>query len=173
MEDIVCIFELAQRLRRIRRIGRPGRMEVFFEVFSSRQHGERDGENVTEAQFAPWRRLDPCGPPKPPVATAPAGAADRLANRLREPHGNLMAELSSASTTRSSGGRSPHRWKVAMRFPVILAVAAFALAGCNANQAVNPSSQPPSQVFAGHYEDTNPYNPISYAQNNTGRGGGR
>ena len=56
-----------------------------------------------------------------------------------------------------------------MRFPVILAVAAFALAGCNANQAVNPSSQPPSQVFGGHYEDTNPYNPISYAQNNTGR----
>ena len=82
-----------------------------------------------------------------------------------------MAELSSASTTRSSGGRSPHRWKAAMRFPVILAVAAFALAGCNANQAVNPSSQPPSQVFAGHYEAANPYNPISYAQNNTGRGG--
>ena len=27
-------------------------MEVFFEVFSSRQHGEREGENVTEAQFA-------------------------------------------------------------------------------------------------------------------------
>ena len=63
--------------------------------------------------------------------------------------------------------------KAAMRFPVILAVAAFALAGCNANQAVNPSSQPPSQVFAGHYEAANPYNPISYAQNNTGRGGGR
>ena len=40
-----------------------------------------------------------------------------------------------------------------MRFHVILAVAAFALAGCNANQAVNPSSQPPSQVFAGHYVD--------------------
>jgi hypothetical protein len=84
-----------------------------------------------------------------------------------------MAELSSASTTRSCLGRSPHRWKAAMRFPVILAVAAFALAGCNANQAVNPSSQPPSQVFAGHYEAYNPYDPISYAQNNTGRGGGR
>jgi hypothetical protein len=84
-----------------------------------------------------------------------------------------MAELFSASTTRSSGGRSPRRCKAAMRFPVIVTVAAFALAGCNANQAVNPSSQPPSQVFAGHYEETNPYNPISYAQNNTGRGGGR
>ena len=55
---------------------------------------------------------------------------------------------------------------------IILAVAALALAGCNANQAVNPSS-PPSQVFAGHYVDYNPYDPISYAQNNTGRGGNR
>ena len=146
-------------------------MEIVFEVFSSRQHGEREGENVTEAQFAQWRPLDPCGPPKPPAATAPAGAADRLANRLRDPHGNLMAKNSSASTTRSRGGRSPHCCKAAMRLPVILAVAAFALAGCNANQAVNPSSHPPSQVFAGHVEDTNPYNPISYAQNNTGRGG--
>ena len=27
------------------------------------------------------------------------------------------------------------------------------------------------EVFAGHYSDNNPYNPISYAQNNTGRGG--
>jgi hypothetical protein len=84
-----------------------------------------------------------------------------------------MAEFSSASTTRSCGGRSPHNRKATMRFHVILAVAAFALAGCNANQAVNPSSLPPSQVFAGHYEDANPYNPISYAQNNTGIGGGR
>jgi hypothetical protein len=86
-EEIVCIFELAQRLRRIRRIGRPGCIEVLFEVFSSRQHGERDRENVTETQFAQWRRLDACGPPKPPVATAPEGIADRLANRLREPEG--------------------------------------------------------------------------------------
>jgi outer membrane biogenesis lipoprotein LolB len=60
-----------------------------------------------------------------------------------------------------------------MRFPLILAVAAFALAGCNANQSVNPSSQTASQVFGGHYEETNPYDPTSYAQNNTGRGGGR
>jgi hypothetical protein len=47
-----------------------------------------------------------------------------------------------------------------------------ASSGCNANQEVNPSPQTASGVFAGHYEDTNPYNPISYAQNNTGRGGG-
>ena len=59
-----------------------------------------------------------------------------------------------------------------MRIPIIVVVAAFALSGCNANQGANPSSQPPSQVFAGHYEDYNPYDPISYAQNNTGRGGG-
>jgi hypothetical protein len=59
-----------------------------------------------------------------------------------------------------------------MRIPIILAVAALALSGCNANQTVNPSSQTASQVFAGLYADTNPYNPISYAQNNTGRGGG-
>jgi len=59
-----------------------------------------------------------------------------------------------------------------MRIPIILAVAALALSGCNANQGVNPSSQTRSQVWAGQYEDTNPYDPISYAQNNTGRGGG-
>ncbi|HEX9169565.1 MAG TPA: hypothetical protein VF886_11670 [Roseiarcus sp.] len=59
-----------------------------------------------------------------------------------------------------------------MRIPIILAVAALALAGCNANQSVNPSSQGASQVWAGQYEETNPYDPTSYAQNNTGRGGG-
>ena len=57
--------------------------------------------------------------------------------------------------------------------PIILAVAALALSGCNANQEVNPSSRTASQVFAGHYVEDNPYDPISYAQNNTGRGGGR
>jgi hypothetical protein len=60
-----------------------------------------------------------------------------------------------------------------MRILIILAIAALGLAGCNANQGVNVSSQTASQVFAGHYSDNNPYNPISYAQNNTGRGGGR
>ena len=59
-----------------------------------------------------------------------------------------------------------------MRIPIILALAALALAGCNANQSVNPSSRTASQVWAGQYEETNPYDPISYAQNNTGRGGG-
>jgi hypothetical protein len=55
--------------------------------------------------------------------------------------------------------------------PIVLAVTALVLSGCNANQGVNVSSQTASQVFAGHYVDNNPYNPISYAQNNTGRGG--
>jgi hypothetical protein len=55
--------------------------------------------------------------------------------------------------------------------PIVLAVAALVLSGCNANRGVNVSSQTASQVFAGHYVDNNPYNPISYAQNNTGRGG--
>jgi hypothetical protein len=59
-----------------------------------------------------------------------------------------------------------------MRIPIILAVVALALSGCNANQGVNPSPQTGSQVWAGRYVDTNPYNPISYAQNQTGRGGG-
>jgi hypothetical protein len=59
-----------------------------------------------------------------------------------------------------------------MRFRILLAVAALALAGCNANQSVNPSSQGASQVWAGRYSDTNPYDPTSYAQNQTGRGGG-
>jgi hypothetical protein len=58
-----------------------------------------------------------------------------------------------------------------MRIPIILAVAALALCGCNANREVDYSSLPPSQVWAGHYVATNPYNPVSYAQNNTGRGG--
>jgi hypothetical protein len=56
-------------------------------VFSSPQHGERDGENVTEAQFADGDAWTLGVPPKPPVATAPAEIADPLANRLRNPEG--------------------------------------------------------------------------------------
>ena len=51
-----------------------------------------------------------------------------------------------------------------MRIPIILAVAALVLSGCNANQGVNPSSQTRSEAFAGHYVDYNPYDPESYAQ---------
>jgi hypothetical protein len=83
-----------------------------------------------------------------------------------------MANSSSASTKRTSHGPAPMSWEAPVRFRVSVVVSALLLTGCNANQAINPSSQPPSQVFAGHYVDYNPYNPISYAQNNTGRGGG-
>jgi hypothetical protein len=58
-----------------------------------------------------------------------------------------------------------------VRLRVYIMVAALVLAGCNANQD-NLSSRTAPEVFAGHYVDNNPYNPISYAQNNTGRGGG-
>jgi hypothetical protein len=86
---------------------------------------------------------------------------------------NLMAVFSCAPDERSSDSLSPASWTPTAPFRVIVVVATLGVAGCNANQTPNPSSQTASQVFAGHYEDTNPYNPISYAQNNTGRGGGR
>jgi hypothetical protein len=50
-----------------------------------------------------------------------------------------------------------------MRLPVILLITAFALAGCNANQTLNPSSQ----RALGY----SPYNPIEYAQTNGSYGG--
>jgi hypothetical protein len=50
------------------------------------------------------------------------------------------------------------------------AVAALVLTGCNANQAINPSGQ---AGRCANDASCDPYNPISYAQNNTGnRGGG-
>ena len=55
-----------------------------------------------------------------------------------------------------------------MRTCIILL--ALGLAGCNANQGVNASSQTGA---SGHFDYNNPYNPIDYAQNNTGHGGGR
>jgi hypothetical protein len=51
-----------------------------------------------------------------------------------------------------------------MRIPIILAVAAFVLSGCNANQQLNSSS------YCAGAADCNPYDPSSYAQNQTGRG---
>jgi hypothetical protein len=97
--------------------------------------------------------------------TAAASAGTR-----RPVHLNPIADCAKLSCAPTS---SPLNWRTRMRIPIILAFVALALSGCNANQAINPSSQPPSQVFAGHYVDYNPYDPISYAQNNTGRGGGR
>ena len=54
-----------------------------------------------------------------------------------------------------------------MRIPIILAFVALALAGCNANQPINPSGQ--ANVCAND-PSCNPYNPSSYAQNNVGIG---
>jgi hypothetical protein len=51
---------------------------------------------------------------------------------------------------------------------VSVVIAASVLTGCNANQAINPSGQ------AGRCANDlacDPYNPISYAQNNTGNAG--
>ncbi len=48
-----------------------------------------------------------------------------------------------------------------MRITVILAVAALALAGCNANQTLNPSGPAASGAV---YPNYNPYNPVSYGQ---------
>jgi len=53
-----------------------------------------------------------------------------------------------------------------MRLPVILLVAAFALAGCNVNQTLNPSAGATSSAVS--YDDANP---IHYAQTSGSYGG--
>ena len=63
-----------------------------------------------------------------------------------------------------------------MRIPIILAVVALALAGCNANQAVNPSSRTAPGVVAGpDFPGYNAYDPTKYAQTSGfyAGGGGR
>ena len=60
-----------------------------------------------------------------------------------------MADFSCASTKQTSHWPAPMSWKAPVRFHVILAVAAFALAGCNANQTLNPSSRTAPGVVAG------------------------
>ena len=52
-------------------------------------------------------------------------------------------------------------WAAPARLRVSVVGAALVVAGCNANQKVNPSSRMAPEVFAGHYVDNNPYNPIS------------
>jgi hypothetical protein len=54
-----------------------------------------------------------------------------------------------------------------MRIPILLAFAAHALSGCNANQAINAAGQ--ANVCAND-PTCNPYSPSSYAQNNVGIG---
>ena len=81
-----------------------------------------------------------------------------------------MADFSCAWTKRTSPRPAPMGREAPVRFRVSVVVAALILTGCNANQAINPSGQ------AGRCANDagcDPYNPISYAQNNTGnRGGG-
>jgi hypothetical protein len=61
-----------------------------------------------------------------------------------------------------------------MRIPIILTVAALVLSGCNANQAVNLSSQTTLGVTAGpNFPDYNAYDPISYGQTSGLYGGGQ
>jgi hypothetical protein len=52
---------------------------------------------------------------------------------------------------------------------VSVVVATLLLTGCNANQAINPSGQ---SGRCANDPACDPYNPISYAQNNTGNAGG-
>src|SRR5580704_18704857 len=84
-----------------------------------------------------WRRIElklsvRCSMRSPPLATE-----------------RVMADFSCASTKQTSHWPAPMSWKAPVRFHVILAVAAFALAGCNANQTLNPSSRTAPGVVAG------------------------
>jgi hypothetical protein len=81
-----------------------------------------------------------------------------------------MADFSCALTKRMSHWSAPMSREAPVRFCVSVVVAALVLAGCNANQEVNPSGQ---AGRCANDASCDPYNPISYAQNNTGnRGGG-
>jgi hypothetical protein len=86
-----------------------------------------------------------------------------------------MADFSCASTKRNVHWPAPMGWEAPVRFRVFVVVAALVLIGCNANQEVNLSSRTPPGVVTGRelFRTYNPYNPISYAQNNTWIGGGR
>ena len=79
-----------------------------------------------------------------------------------------MAEFACASTRRSSDCSSPTAWKARAWLLVMLAVTPFALAGCNANQGVNPSGQ---ANLGAIYPNYSPYNPIQYAQTSGFYGG--
>jgi hypothetical protein len=72
-----------------------------------------------------------------------------------------MAGFACVATERSSDCSSPTRWKTPGPVRVLLAVAALALAGCNANQTPNPSGQ---AALSAVYPNYNPYNPIDYGQ---------
>src|SRR5271157_3140389 len=79
----------------------------------------------------------------------------------RAPNRHFDVEIEAMAKTKITSKKAA-LW----RFRVILTVAAFALAGCNANQAINPSGQADR---CANDADCNPYDPASYAQNQTGR----
>ena len=77
------------------------------------------------------------------------------------------ADLACVSTGRLSAPSSPPGRTAPLRVPLIVAVA-LALAGCNANQGVNPSGQ---ANLGAIYPNYSPYNPIQYAQTSGFYGG--
>jgi hypothetical protein len=80
-----------------------------------------------------------------------------------------MAEFACRSIRRSSDCSSPTTRKAPAWLPVMLAVTALALAGCNANQGVNPSGQADlSKVYYPYY---NAYDPTKSAQTSGFYGG--
>jgi hypothetical protein len=88
-----------------------------------------------------------------------------------------MVYLSCVSTRRSSDCSRPASWKPLVGCGGIVAFAALALAGCNANQEVNPSSRTAPGVVAGaDFPGYNPYDPTKYGQTSgfyAGGSGGR
>jgi len=78
------------------------------------------------------------------------------------------ADFSCVSSGASSNALSPAHGKASIRIAAVLAFAAFALAGCNASQGVNASSQ---RTLADTYPNYTPYNPIQYAQTSGFYGG--
>ena len=73
-----------------------------------------------------------------------------------------MVCLSRISTKRLSARSSPMRWKAPVRLGVIVAVGAVALAGCNANQTLNPTGQ--ADLGKVYYPYYNAYDPTKYGQ---------
>jgi hypothetical protein len=78
---------------------------------------------------------------------------------------NLMADRAEFSLISSVASFDQ---KASARIAAVLAVAALTLAGCNASQGVNPSSQ---RNLAEIYPNYSAYNPIQYAQTSGFYGG--
>jgi len=79
-----------------------------------------------------------------------------------------IAKPACGPSGRSSNDLSPAHGRSPTRLLVVLALAAFALAGCNSSQELNSSSQ---RTLAETYPNYSPYNPIEYAQTSGFYGG--